>query len=219
MTIIKNSVISICIIILVFIYIPGSSSAYERPEYKDGIGANWHPAKMCLPCHYMLAGTVKARTISYSCQNCHIYKGLGPNKLNMSKIEDIHVDIVCIECHIGQKSQINVTAADFHRVMSKTACLSCHTVENGTYKKPLKKKCSDCHSGSPHVVHGNKIEKMCVACHGEFGEQYVNQSIPQENKMKSPSISNISSIYGTDKSEYPTIGQLIINLIEKLSQI
>jgi hypothetical protein len=218
MTIIKNSVICICIMILVFVFIPGSSSAYERPEFTDGIGAKWHSAKICLPCHYMLAGTEKARKISEKCQNCHRYD-VGPSKLNMSKMEDIHMDIVCIGCHIGPKSQENVTAVDFHRSMSKTDCLSCHTFENGTYIKPLKKNCSDCHSGSPHVVHGNKIEKLCVACHGEFGEQYVNQSISQENKMKSPSISNISKSYGNDRSEYPTIGQLIINLIEKLSQI
>lgn len=208
------------IIVLSFIF-SSPAVAYERPEFKDGLGASWHKAKICLPCHYMLLGTEKARSISNSCNNCHQYHIQGysaktDKKIDMKGIENLHRDIVCIRCHVGLKSQKNITAADFHRVMSKTACLNCHTFENGTYIKPLKNKCSDCHSASPHVVHGERIEKLCVACHGEFGEQYATKNLEAGDEMMPSALSNISL---QDKSEYQTIGQLIIRIIEQITQI
>jgi|GEM_PF-2122278 len=218
--IIKKYIIILSIIIYISLSIT-SANAYERPEFTDGLGSNWHKAKICLPCHYMLLGTEKARTISNSCMNCHQYHIKGytvttDKKLDMKSIENIHLDIVCIRCHVGSQSQKNLTAADFHRVMKKTACLVCHTYENGTYKKPLKNKCSDCHSGSPHVVHGKRIEELCAACHGEFGEQYATKSIKPGDEMIPSSLSNLS---GPDKYEYQTIGQLIIKLLEQIMQI
>jgi len=217
---IKKVFIMFILIILVFLS-TSSANAYESPEYKDGLFQSWHRANLCIPCHYMLGGTAKAQTISNSCENCHKYRIKGATaandrKIDMSYIENLHTDMVCIKCHVGLITENNMTAADFHRVMSKTACLSCHTFENGTYIKPLKTKCSDCHSGSPHVVHGNKLNKMCVACHGEDMGKFIN--------MNSEEMSRIMLVQGQnttieDISEYPTIGQFIINLIEQFTKI
>lgn len=219
----KNIIFIICTMVMLPFLFAGPASAYERPEFKDGVGARWHDAKICLPCHYMLAGTEKASAISSSCENCHSNQVKGyakgdDRKIDMTKIANLHKDIVCIRCHVGLKSQKNVTAGDFHRVMSKTACLSCHTYENGTYKKPLKTRCSDCHNVNPHVVHGKRIEKMCVACHGEYIEVYVN-SLGAEDKAKLPSLSNISMPNISNKPEYPSIGEFIIKLLGQFTQI
>lgn len=217
--------IILLIAVLVYILFIGSVSAYERPEFKDGLARSWHPGKICIPCHYTLAPE-KARVISGNCASCHINTPKdAPNskKIDMNKILKMHTEIICIRCHVGSKSRNDVTAMDFHRVMSKTACLACHKYENGTYIKPLKKNCSDCHSYDPHVVHDKKLEKLCVACHGEFGEQYVNKSIGSQDKISSPagltiSIKDIGKME-INKSEYTTIGQFIMNLIEQFSQI
>lgn len=211
----------ICILIILLAFLSGSAYAYESPEYKDGLFQSWHRANLCIPCHYMLAGTAKAQAISNSCENCHKYRIKGANagndrKIEMSTIENIHTDMVCIKCHVGPRTETNITAADFHRVMSKTACLSCHTFENGSYIKPLKTKCSDCHSGSPHVVHGTRLNKMCVACHGEAIEKFITIN-PEE-------AGNIILSQGQNTTiaeipEYPTIGQFIIQLIEQFTKI
>lgn len=219
-TIIKRVLIIFIIIILLFLT-TSPVNAYESPEYKDGLFQSWHRANLCIPCHYMLGGTAKAQAISNSCENCHKYRIKGATaandrKIEMSNIENIHTDMVCIKCHVGTEAGINITAADFHRVMSKTACLSCHTFENGTYIKPLKTKCSDCHSGSPHVVHGTKLDKMCVACHGEDIGKFINMTPEEAGKKMLLSGQNITI---AEIPEYPTIGQFIIRLIEQFTKI
>ena len=127
----------------------------------------------------------------------------------MTKIFNIHKDIVCIRCHIGVKDGDNVNAADFHRIMSKQTCMTCHTYENETILKPQKTKCSDCHSGDPHVVHGKRLEKMCETCHGEFAKNYVG------DKTLSPISTRTEAVV----KEYPTIGQIISQLINSLLNI
>lgn len=219
-TIINNSYIIFIVLILIFL-LPDPVNAYESPEYKDGLSQSWHRANLCIPCHYMLAGTAKAQAISNSCENCHKYRIKGATaandrKIEMSNIENIHTNMVCIKCHVGLKAGTNITAADFHRVMSKTACLECHAFDNGTYIKPLKTKCSDCHSGSPHVVHGDRLNKMCVACHGENIEKFITTNPEVAGKMISLSGQNATIV---DKSEYPTLGEFIIKLIEQFTKI
>lgn len=211
----------ICILIILLAFLSGSAYAYESPEYKDGLFQSWHRANLCIPCHYMLAGTAKAQAISNSCENCHKYRIKGATaandrKIEMSNIENIHTNMVCIKCHVGLKAGTNITAADFHRVMSKTACLECHAFDNGTYIKPLKTRCSDCHSGSPHVVHGDRLNKMCVACHGENIEKFITTNPEVAGKMISLSGQNATIV---DKSEYPTLGEFIIKLIEQFTKI
>ncbi len=220
--IIRKKIFIFCVIITIPVLFSNSALAYERPAFTDGLAAKWHPGNFCIPCHYTVAGTEKAKAIDRNCENCHKYRYnnsfFNTKKIDMTYIVNIHSDMVCIRCHVGLKSQNNITAADFHRIMSKTACLSCHTYENGTYVKPLKNKCSDCHSGDPHVAHGEKLEKMCEACHGEFGEQYVNKSISPEDKMNAPSSLN-STIAKSDIFEYSSLGQFLMKLIEQFTQI
>ena len=204
--------------ILIVIVLSGSAKAYERPEFKDGLADKWHPGNFCIPCHYSLMSKEKAQAISSGCK-CHDYKpkdAVGKYKVDMTKIFDIHKDIVCIRCHVGIKNQENVTAMDFHRIMSNTPCLSCHTFVNNTYQKPQKTNCSDCHGGDPHVVHGNRLEKMCVACHGEFGENYTNKTIEISGKMNTPSIVETEAI---NTGEYPTIAEFLSRIFKSIAQV
>ncbi len=214
----KNTEYTLAKQILIFLFITLLFSiavdAYERPQFKDGLTDAWHPGSYCIPCHYTLIGPEKAQNISNGCK-CHDYTPKGSEgtlKVDMKQIFDIHKDIVCIRCHVGMKEENNVTAADFHRVMSKTACLSCHTYANGTIQKPIKTSCSDCHGGDPHVVHGDKLDKMCVACHGEFADKYVNPpSALRPSLSQQPAVAAVK--------EYPTIAQFIGRLIGSLMQM
>jgi hypothetical protein len=187
------------------------ANAYERPQFKDGLTDSWHPGAYCIPCHYTLLGTDNARSISNGC-TCHDYKPKNAQglKVDMTRIFDIHKDIVCIKCHVGNKDGDAVKAADFHRIMSNVSCLSCHTFMNDTYQRPQKTKCSDCHGGDPHVVHGKRLEKMCVACHGEFGETYAGQKLSIPSAPKPQAAASV---------EYTTIGQVISKIIDSLLQI
>ena len=202
-------IISVIIIFLSSLAI--SVNAYQRPEYTDGLTDKWHPGAYCIPCHYTLLSTDKAQSISNGCK-CHDYipkSAENKYKVDMTQIFNIHEDIVCIRCHVGVKEGTNVTAADFHRIMNKETCMTCHTYENGTIQKPLKTKCSDCHSGDPHVVHGKRLEKMCETCHGDFAKNYVGIK----------TISPISAKPEAAVREYTTVGQIISNLVESFLQI
>lgn len=206
----RTLIISVLIILVSSLAV--SVNAYERPEYRDGLTDKWHPGAYCIPCHYTLLNTDKAQSISSGCK-CHDYRPKNIEdkySVDMKQIFNIHKDIVCIRCHVGVKDGTNVTAADFHRIMSKQACMTCHTYENGIIQKPLKTNCSDCHSGDPHVVHGKRLERMCETCHGDFAKNYVgNKTInPVSTRPEAAAI-----------KEYPTIGQIISNLVEYVMQI
>lgn len=211
------------LIMIFFILLAMPVNAYERPEYKDGLENNWHPGSFCIPCHYTLLGNERASSISTGCtKTCHAQANWPKDSkskyfVDITKISKIHKEILCIKCHVGSKSGINVTAVDFHMVMSKTDCMECHTYVNGTYMKPEKTRCSDCHAGDPHVVHGNRLEKMCVACHGKFGENYVNNSGGTNEKLKLSSPLNASR--AKTLTEYPTLGQFMSKIIESIMQI
>lgn len=193
-----------------------SSAAYERPAYDQALTAPWHPGSFCIPCHFSLADKTTAQKISNGCV-CHNYRPQGVTEgysVNMTKIYDIHKDIICIRCHIGMKGQQDVTAQDFHRIMP-IACSNCHSYNNGTYQIPEKKKCSDCHAdGNPHVAHGNKINKLCIACHGEeFANKYVNRTIEISAQGMVVIPGNKTTI------EYPTITDIIGRILGILFNI
>jgi len=214
----KTIVLILFIIIVSSVLLSHQASAYERLQFTDGLTSAWHPGSFCIPCHYTLLGDERAKQISSGCtRTCHANRDKDSQsvyKIDMSKISLIHKNILCIRCHVGTKSGRNVTAVDFHRVMSKTECLSCHTFENGSYVKPKKSGCSDCHGSDPHVVHGKRLEKMCEACHGEFAMKYINKlELP-------PGASNTSLASIMKKSEtikeYSTIGEIITGIIKSL---
>lgn len=207
-------IFSITVLFLTYSALP--VKAYERPEIKDGLTKEWHPGGFCIPCHYTLLDAGTAKKISSGCKKCHQYvdkNGRNDKIIDMTKIFDLHKDVVCIRCHAGKEPE-SMTASDFHRIMSKTACLQCHALKNGNYVKPEKTKCSDCHSADPHVVHEKKVEKMCVACHGEFGEKYIN--LPANEKTSALSSILISEKTSKVPVEYATIGEFINTLIESL---
>jgi hypothetical protein len=223
-----GSILIFAFIIIIINTIPGSANDYKRPEYTDGLENKWHSGSLCIPCHYTLLGDEKAKAISTACtKTCHARsnwpeEGGGGWKIDISNISNIHKDILCIRCHVGTKIEANLTAVDFHRVMSKTGCMECHTVENGNYRKPEKTLCSECHAADPHVVHGDRLERMCVACHGStFAQSYINKSIKLTGNIQLPSVLNESSKLNESQNvaEYPTIGQLMTRIIEMLIRI
>ena len=219
----RNVILIFCLIAASFVLLPGAANAYERPEYKDGLEARWHPGSFCIPCHYTLLGNEKAKSISSRCINtCHSAENRQKNtrsryRIDMNRISSIHKEIVCIRCHVGMKSGRNMTPVQFHGVMSRVQCMNCHIYKNGTYIKPSKTRCIDCHGSNPHVVHGKKLGKMCVICHGEFGEKYAD-------RLEVPSNSNISimsraigeNMKREEDREYPTIGEILTGIFRTL---
>lgn len=216
----KRTFILFVIILYIFLFTT-SANAYERPQFTDGLAEKWHPGSFCIPCHYTIAGDDKAKSISTGCK-CHNYGPKNPTKpmeIDMTKILDIHTNMVCIKCHVGSKKNISdLQASDFHRVMGRIACPRCHTIENGKIIKPKAKICSDCHGADPHVVHGKKLEKICMACHGEFGEKFVNKDIDPSEKMRSPSALTKSEVNKEIVEEYTSIGEFISKIISSIIQ-
>lgn len=198
----------------------GTANAYEIPQFTDGLAEKWHPGSFCIPCHYTIAGDEKAKSISTGCQ-CHNYKPKNPVKpmqIEMPRILEIHINMVCIKCHMGSNKNIsNLRASDFHRVMNRVACMKCHTIDNGKIIKPKAKICSDCHAADPHVVHGKKLENLCMACHGEFGEKFTNKSVDILDKIRLPSaITRLEEKEDVVKREYTSIGEFINKLISSI---
>ena len=209
----------ILIIISIFI-ISYQAAAYERPEVNDGLTGRWHPGALCISCHYSLSTVEKAQSISAGCK-CHdkIYVPKDAKSIyevDNSKIFDLHKEIVCARCHIGNKNR-EVTVQDLHSLKSKLECVQCHVTENDTIKIPEKKKCYECHNGDPHVVHSNKTEKLCVACHGEFGERYLENNLltPEKDMLPATLVKNETEVV----KEYPTIVDFVISIIKSIRSI
>ncbi len=205
-------------IMILLVLSAASANAFERPPFKDALVNQWHPGSFCIPCHYTLLSTKEASVISSSCR-CHNYRSSeGGFKIDLSKIPALHTSIVCIKCHVGTNKENNLTASDFHRVMSKVACLECHTFANGTYQKPQKTNCSDCHGGDPHMVHGKKLENMCVICHGDAIGKYTS-TFGSTTSGAMPAFSPALTKSQAAVKEYPTIGQFISGIIQFILQI
>lgn len=218
----KNAFIllSILSIVLFVGIITDNVVAYERPEFNDGLMGPWHPGALCITCHYVLNSQERALSISNGCK-CHnvdyAQKGsVSDKKVNSSKIFDYHKNIICVKCHVGT-SKNQTLPQDIHRVMSKTDCSKCHVFENGTVRRPEKTKCFECHGGDPHVVHGNKVENVCPACHGEFAERYLDRTLKASEKAMLPAaILNLSSNKEEKKREYNTISEFLTNIINSI---
>ncbi len=212
--------ISIFIIIIVIFAMVGANvaNAYEMPVFNDGLAERWHPGALCIPCHYSLAGKEKAQSISNGCK-CHgteyMPKGaLSTYNVNKTKILELHQKIVCIRCHIGVKDR-EITVQDLHELKKgKVACIKCHVIDNGTIIIPEKKQCYECHGGDPHIVHGGNTEKLCIGCHGDFGERYINRT------LKSAEMSAVPDILKKNETimvkEYTTIYDFLANIIKSI---
>ncbi len=208
---------SLSVILLINI-ITDNAAAYERQAFEDGLTGSWHPGALCITCHYTLNSEERAQSISNGCK-CHsteyALKTTEGKKVNMSKIFDYHKNIICVKCHVGANKNLTLPQ-DIHRVMSNVSCMKCHTIANGTIKRPEKTRCFECHGGDPHVVHGNKVEMICPACHGEFGERYLDKTLKASERERLPlTILNLSS-KEEKKREYPTIVQFLANLIKSI---
>jgi hypothetical protein len=205
----------VSILVFLFYVFVTISAAYERPAFDTALTAKWHPGGYCIPCHYSLMNIEKARSISNTC-SCHDIRPRGETggyNINMTKIYDIHNNIICIRCHIGIKNPDEVTVQDFHRIM-KIACSNCHTYANGTYQVPEKTNCSDCHAGgNPHTVHGNKTEILCIACHGEdFAKKYADKTVSIPDR-------NVTIAKQIGPEDYPTVARILSKIIGTLMKI
>lgn len=206
-------------IILLMNVITNNATAYERPAFSDGLTDRWHPGALCITCHYVLNSKERAQSISNGCK-CHADYALknteGYKKINMSKIFDYHKNIICVKCHVGTNKN-QTLPQDIHRVMNNISCLKCHTMDNGIIKRPEKTKCFECHGGDPHVVHKNKVERVCPACHGEFGERYVSRILKEsEMSMVPPAVLNATNMSINKKREYTTIVDFLMNIINSM---
>lgn len=213
----KNILILTIISVFMILFITYQVSAYQRPEFKDGLVGRWHPGALCISCHYSLSTTEKAQSISAGCR-CHdkIYipkDAKSVYEVDNSKILDLHKNIICVRCHISTKKN-EANFQDLHDIKKRLECTQCHVVENTTIKIPEKKKCFECHGGDPHVVHSNKTEKLCPACHGEFGERYIENTLLTSEKEMIPTI--LAKNETVVVKEYPTIIEFVTSIIKSI---
>lgn len=214
----KMSIFIIIIVIFAIKLVGTNANAYEMPVSNDGLAERWHPGALCIQCHYSLAGKEKAQSISTGCK-CHSVEyvpkdAVSSYTVNKTKILELHQKIVCARCHIGVKDR-DITVQDLHELKKgKVACTKCHVIDNGTIIIPEKKQCYECHGGDPHIVHGNKTEELCIGCHGDFGERYLNRT------LKSAEMSAVPDILKKNETimakESTTIYDFLANIIKSI---
>lgn len=122
--------------------------------------------------------TAKDHTITV-CYNCHSNKGLitGEDddsgttcdkchdiKDNIPQLEARHEQI-CNSCHLVQNKD------SYHKTHINVSCQKCHGEDSSSLKIPSVgiSNCAGCHIISDktiHEVHKEKIEKICIYCHG-----------------------------------------------------
>ncbi len=207
--------------LLTLLLLTSVAYAYELPEVKDGLADPSHPGWLCIQCHYNLLGEKGAKKIEKYCDNCHGNRPENPRglEIDIGKISRLHGSRPCIRCHVGNKGNdpYKLTAQDFHRVMPNVKCGKCHPIENGTLMKPNTTSCLSCHQGGAHVVHTD-LAKKCPACHGKFGEQYLEgkKEIPKEILV--PRTVNEKNNIPAE-TEYLTIWQLIGRIFNALIKL
>lgn len=214
----KNILILTIISIFIILFITYQATAYQRSEFKDGLVGRWHPGALCISCHYSLSTTEKAQSISAGCK-CHdkIYipkDAKNVYEVDNSKILDLHKDIICVRCHIGVKNR-EASSQDLHYIKKRLECTQCHESENATVKLPEKKKCFECHNADPHVVHSNNTEKLCPACHGEFGERYIENALLTSEKDMLPTM--LAKNETVVIKEYPTIVDFVMSILKSIT--
>jgi len=127
----------------------------------------------CKGCHYE---TLKANYYSQEegdCDGCHAYK-VG-NQLNVPSLESNHNPIICKGCHMGNTLIGGSEKEIFHNGHNAVNCTQCHTEDDFTVIKIKNNgfECVSCHGNKVHIIHLDKLDKICSICHGSWAKDKI----------------------------------------------
>ncbi|MHC1573262.1 MAG: hypothetical protein ACXQTJ_02260 [Candidatus Syntropharchaeales archaeon] len=171
----------VCIILLILIGIPSLSllqDAGAKDVYPPGITSllgGSHPTQACDYCHSVLIPDRSERNAVLGSCICHKDTYSPSGKVDMELVSEGHDGNPCSRCHTGVKLE-KLDVDNYHLLHEDVECTRCHEKSNVGFTIP-EMKCDDCHIGGPHVVHGNKAESLCSACHGAYGEQFKSKGV------------------------------------------
>ncbi|MBE8538915.1 cytochrome c3 family protein [Geoglobus acetivorans] len=193
--------IKLMLIAVIFLAaLPASAHAEDLLSKYNGLMANWHKAKICMPCHINTLPLTQLDEFS-KCTPCH-----NP-KLDMrdpQQVEKLHTVNICIKCHVGSTYNSKNLGLKVHEPHKKIQCSKCHGSE-APFSVPSAKLCNECHGSNPHSVHSKILNDVCTYCHSENIKDYfpaakeVISAAPQptpteEKEPESPKITSISDL-------------------------
>ncbi len=189
------------LIVATFTLILLATPSYALYEKYRGLMANWHEAKICMPCHINTLMGSKLESF-LTCTPCH---NPNLNLKNMQQLEKIHEVNLCIKCHVGSEYDEKNLGIHVHDPHYKLECSTCH---GDVASKPDMRLCTDCHGKNPHAVHGRILDEICVACHGEKIKGYLPPTEEGKALVKKP-----EEVKTEEKSVFQSISDLILNLL------
>ena len=138
-----------------------------------------HPpgyGEICFPCHDLLIPPKEKVKKLGNCR-CHSVDIWSGRHIDMSKLDKLHGNNICIKCHIGPNyNESNIGVAEVHIPHRGLKCSVCHG--EGMIVNPGTKDCHYCHQGGIHEIHGDILMKICVFCHGKV----INKFMPSATK-------------------------------------
>ncbi len=164
------------IILIVFALIitisPVIAAEFKRP------GTFWHgKGELCFECHY---NTLDSKQLfdKFSGCSCHqrdIWQD--PNVLSSKKLSDLHDSEPCVKCHISSKAELSqVSIRQYHTVHENIQCQKCHGSKDISIPADTT-QCNFCHKGTPHDVHNEILDEVCVFCHGEVVKKFTPEEL------------------------------------------
>jgi hypothetical protein len=194
----KSGVVLITLFIALIVIILPAGAQFSKFQ---GMMAQWHKARMCMPCHINTLPESQLNRF-LDCSPCH---AKGVDISNPEYVKKLHGVNVCIKCHVGNEYSDKNLGARVHVPHKKVECSSCHGQEIAL---PDARLCTDCHKGGVHGVHGEVLDQICVSCHSENIKDYIPEIKEAEGikitKTPQPKVERV----------FPSISELIISLIK-----
>ena len=201
------SLILIFLILLSFCLLQNVGADVYPPGITSLLGGS-HPTQACDYCHSVLIPDRTERNAVLGSCICHKDPYSPSGTVDMDLVSKGHDGNPCSRCHTGVKLA-DLDEDTYHLLHSDVECTWCHATTQTGYMIP-EMTCGDCHAGGPHVVHGNKAESLCTACHGAYGEEYKKTDV----SMPGPSGEN-ASMGGSTANQHLTILGIIKSLVGK----
>ena len=170
----------------------------------QGMMAQWHKARMCMPCHINTLPESQLNRF-LDCSPCH---AKGVDISNPEYVKKLHGVNICIKCHVGNEYSSKNLGVRVHVPHKNVECSSCH---GEAIALPEANLCTDCHKGGVHGVHGEVLDQICVSCHSENIKDYIPEI---EKVRKTEGVKVTETPQPKVEKPFPSIGELIISLIK-----
>jgi len=171
---------TIVFLIIVLVSVPSIfllNEASGKDVYPPGITTllgESHPTQACDYCHSVLIPSRSERDQILGSCICHKEQYSPNGKVDMDLVSKGHDGKTCARCHTGMKLE-DLDEDTYHLLHENVECRRCHEKRGVGFAIP-EMKCDRCHTGGPHVIHGDKTAILCSACHGAYGEQFESGS-------------------------------------------